>query len=269
MTGPVKRRFPKSAKPAPAVTRASIVNARKPPPVPKTSTTGSPAAPKTSSIVPPAAPTTSSSGLPADFFDSPSAPSSKLPADFFDSSNAPSAKRVRTDEAGNNQRTTSSASAVSEPVARKAQNGVVHPATSTTPFAGGDVASGKVPEGFFDNVDADHRARGLEPPKVDIKEEYKEFQKSIKVDLVAADVQQEEEEEEAADIREELEVIEQRSLMERVEILRKAKEERVAKVKAESVVAFPAAMGVDDDDDSEDEDGDDDDIAYDWRAKEI
>jgi hypothetical protein len=58
-----------------------------------------------------------------------------------------------------------------------------------------------------------------------------------------------------------------RSLMERVEILRKAKEERVAKVKAESVVAFPAAMGVDDDDDSEDED--DDDIAYDWRAKEI
>lgn len=60
-----------------------------------------------------------------------------------------------------------------------------------------------------------------------------------------------------------------RSLMERVEILRKAKEERVAKVKAESVVAFPAAMGVDDDDYSEEDDDDDDDIAIDWRAKEI
>ena len=60
--------------------------------------------------------------------------------------------------------------------------------------------------------------------------------------------------------------------MERVEILRKAKEERVAKVKAETVVAFPAAMGVDDgtDSDSDSEDKDDgDDIVYDWRAKEI
>lgn len=57
--------------------------------------------------------------------------------------------------------------------------------------------------------------------------------------------------------------------MERVEILRKAKEERVAKVKAESVVAFPAAMGIDDDDDSEEDDDDDDDVGIDWRAKEI
>lgn len=51
-------------------------------------------------------------------------------------------------------------------------------------------------------------------------------------------------------------------------MLRKAKEERVSKVKAESVVAFPATMGADDYDESEDEE-DDDDIAYDWRAKEI
>lgn len=41
----------------------------------------------------------------------------------------------------------------------------------------------------------------------------------------------------------------------------------MTKVKAESVVAFPAAMGVDYDDDSES--GEEDDIAYDWRAKEI
>lgn len=262
----VKRRFPKSAERAPAVTRASIVNARKPPPVPKSS---APAAPRAvSAAPPPAVPVPSSTGLPADFFDSTptsaptlSAPasSSVLPDDFFDSAAAaPSAKRVRVD--GNQQTPTSAP----EPVAITAQNGV---AKSTTASAANGSASGMVPEGFFDNVDADHRARGLEPPKVDIKEEYKEFQKSIKVDLVAADVQQEEDEEEAADIREELEGIEQRSLMERVEILRKAKEERVAKVKAESVVAFPAAMGVEDDDDSEDDEDDDDDI--DWRAKKI
>ena len=68
--------------------------------------------------------------------------------------------------AGNDQKTTTSASPVLEPVVRKAQNGVAQP---VTPSAGNDVASGIVPEGFFDNVDADHRARGLEPPKVDIK----------------------------------------------------------------------------------------------------
>lgn len=65
--------------------------------------------------------------------------------------------------------TTTSVSAVQEPVVRKTQSGAVQPAKSTTPVPGNDIASGKVPEGFFDNVDADHRARGLEPPKVDIK----------------------------------------------------------------------------------------------------
>lgn len=75
-------------------------------------------------------------------------------------------------EAGKHQTTTISAPAVQEVlVVRNTQNGVpVQPARSTTAFAGNiEVAAGKVPEGFFDNVDADHRARGLEPPKVDIK----------------------------------------------------------------------------------------------------
>lgn len=62
--------------------------------------------------------------------------------------------------------TTTSVPAVPEPVVRSTQNGVVQPAKSTT---ASEIASGQVPEGFFDNVDADHRARGLEPPKVDIK----------------------------------------------------------------------------------------------------
>jgi len=68
-------------------------------------------------------------------------------------------------EAGKQQALTS-APAIQETVVRNTQNGVVQPAKSSTPS---EIAPGKVPEGFFDNVDADHRARGLEPPKVDIK----------------------------------------------------------------------------------------------------
>lgn len=51
-------------------------------------------------------------------------------------------------------------------------------------------------------------------------------------------------------------------------MLWKVKEERVLKVKVESVVVFFVIMGVDDYDEFEDEE-DDDDIVYDWRVKEI
>lgn len=62
-----------------------------------------------------------------------------------------------------------------------------------------------------------------------------------------------------------------RTFTERVEMLRKVKEERVAKSKAENAAAFPAVMGIAADDDSDDsDDSDDDDATYfDWRAKEI
>jgi zinc finger protein 830 len=41
---------------------------------------------------------------------------------------------------------------------------------SGQPAADGSAAGkGPLPEGFFDNVDADYRARGLEPPKHDIQ----------------------------------------------------------------------------------------------------
>ena len=42
--------------------------------------------------------------------------------------------------------------------------------TSAQVAPDGPVAGkGPLPEGFFDNVDADFRARGLEPPKYDIQ----------------------------------------------------------------------------------------------------
>jgi len=59
-----------------------------------------------------------------------------------------------------------------------------------------------------------------------------------------------------------------RTFTERVEMLRKVKEERVAKSKAENAAAFPAVMGIEADDDSDDSD-DDDATYFDWRAKEI
>ena len=58
-----------------------------------------------------------------------------------------------------------------------------------------------------------------------------------------------------------------RTFTERVEMLRKVKEERVAKSKAENAAAFPAVMGIETDDDSDD--SDDDATYFDWRAKEI
>ena len=54
----------------------------------------------------------------------------------------------------------------------KTQNGSMGPpkaAPKAPPPVEPDNSTSKVPEGFFDNVDADHRARGLEPPKIDIK----------------------------------------------------------------------------------------------------
>ena len=51
-------------------------------------------------------------------------------------------------------------------------------------------------------------------------------------------------------------------------MLRKVKQDRVAKSKAENAAAFPAVMGIETDDDSDDSD-DDDATYFDWRAKEI
>ncbi|TKY46000.1 Zinc finger protein 830 [Spatholobus suberectus] len=53
---------------------------------------------------------------------------------------------------------------------------------------------GILPEGFFDNKEADLRARGIKPVKPDVKDEYKEFEKLIQEDLQEVDDRLEEEE---------------------------------------------------------------------------
>ncbi|KAK8933672.1 hypothetical protein KSP39_PZI015431 [Platanthera zijinensis] len=127
---------------------------------------------------------------------------------------------------------------------------------------------GALPAGFFDNKDADLRARGIEPVKVDINDAYKEFEKEIQVDLQEVDDRLEEEEIDAAEVRGEIEFLEQKTYRERVEMVKKqlieAKEARLAKVQKS-----PEFMGKDSSDDSSNDSDADEDFSIDWRAKRL
>lgn len=135
------------------------------------------------------------------------------------------------------------------------------------------VAHSSLPEGFFDNIDADHRARGLEPPKYDIQDELKEFHKSIRDDVQEVDLRLEEEEFDAAEDREKLEKLEERALLERIEKLRNKQHEKEATEKAEviaKVVTKKAFVDINlnmDDDSGTDVDSEEENILVDWRAK--
>ncbi|GAB2291418.1 hypothetical protein Dimus_025674 [Dionaea muscipula] len=130
---------------------------------------------------------------------------------------------------------------------------------------------GALPEGFFDNKDADLRARGIEPVKPDGKDEYKEFEKLIQEDLQEVDNRMEEEEIDAAELIEEEETIEQKTCSERVEFLKKKRMELIAarssKPNGDSKVdgRKPDQDGSssDDDDDSNES------FTVDWRAQHL
>ncbi|KAI7729243.1 hypothetical protein M8C21_026456 [Ambrosia artemisiifolia] len=124
-----------------------------------------------------------------------------------------------------------------------------------------------LPQGFFDDKDADLRARGITPVKPDIKDEYKEFEKLIQEDLKEVDNRLEEEEYDAAEMIEEAETVEQKSCRERVEMFKRKKMELKAarsakRVKDPKVVEKESSV----DESSSDEDIDD---AVDWRAKHL
>lgn len=128
---------------------------------------------------------------------------------------------------------------------------------------------GALPEGFFDNKDADLRARGIEPVKVDINDAYKEFEKEIHDDLQGVDDRLEEEEIDAAEIREEFESLEQQAYREKVEMVKK----QLMDVKAARIARgqkSPAFKGRESSDESSsDNDDDDENFAVDWRAKHL
>lgn len=128
---------------------------------------------------------------------------------------------------------------------------------------------GSLPEGFFDNKDADLRARGIQPPKIDINDAYKEFEKEIQEDLQEVDDRLEEEEIDAAAEREEYLTLEQEEYRQRVDMLKKQLTESKA---ARTTKANSKPVGMDmlsSSDSSSDEEDDSTDFAVDWRAQHL
>uniref|UniRef100_A0A5B6YX82 C2H2-type domain-containing protein n=1 Tax=Davidia involucrata TaxID=16924 RepID=A0A5B6YX82_DAVIN len=129
--------------------------------------------------------------------------------------------------------------------------------------------TGALPEGFFDDKDADLRARGITPVKLDIKDAYKEFEKLIQGDLKEVDNRLEEEEYDAADVIEESESLEQKTYRENLEMLKKKKMELKA---SRSAVRSrdPEVMNKESSQkESSSDDDSDENFTVDWRAKRL
>ncbi|KDO39613.1 hypothetical protein CISIN_1g019989mg [Citrus sinensis] len=214
-------------------------------------------------------------------------PPSVLPSNFFDNQEV---KRPKTDSvklvdpdstkpSGVSAKTQALKSVVLENEMDELPNGNAVHAEKGQPFkehpekskqnAGSEAKQikGALPEGFFDNKDADLLARGIKPVKPDVKDEYKEYEKLIQEDLKQVDDRLEEEEIDAAEMIEEYESVDQK---EKVEALRKKKKEweassRSAKSRGSSEVARkePPKEELSSDDDSEEI------FAVDWRAQHL
>ncbi|KAL3838717.1 hypothetical protein ACJIZ3_023308 [Penstemon smallii] len=126
---------------------------------------------------------------------------------------------------------------------------------------------GSIPQGFFDDKDADLRARGITLVKPDVKDEYKEFEKLIQEDLREVDDRLEEEEIDAAETIEEAESVEQRTYRERVELLRKKKLELRASKSAVCAKVIEVSRKESSHEDSSSDDEDSENSTVDWRAK--
>nr|XP_043621183.1 protein ABA AND ROS SENSITIVE 1 [Erigeron canadensis] len=188
------------------------------------------------------------SALPSNFFDKPEMkrqPNDTAAAKFTDND-----KKKKGPGSGDNKRVEVSSVTVTNTIGDETQ-----------------AQTRALPEGFFDDKDADLRARGITPVKPDIKDEYKEFEKLIQEDLKEVDNRMEEEEYDAAEMIEEAETVEQKSCRERVEMLKRKKMELKAtrsgkRGKVVQVVENERSL----DESSSDDDSDD---AVDWRAKHL
>lgn len=128
---------------------------------------------------------------------------------------------------------------------------------------------GALPEGFFDNKEADLRARGIKPVKIDVKDEYKEFEKLIQEDLQEVDDRMEEEEIDAAEMIEEAESLEQNAYNQKVEMLRKKKLElEAARPNKRGRKTIADGKESDTSESSSDDDSDET-FAVDWRAQHL
>ncbi|XP_031251651.1 zinc finger protein 830 [Pistacia vera] len=217
-------------------------------------------------------------------------PSSVLPSDFFDNE----AKKPKTDSvkmvdpdssrnSGGSAKTQATARLYSEnkmdglPISNATQTKKVQSARElsekSTKMADSESKQpqGALPEGFFDNKEADLRARGINPVKPDVKDEYKEFEKLIQEDLQEVDNRMEEDEFDAAETIQEYELLEQKAYKEKVEALKKRKMELEAakSAKRSKSSEFAQNKSTDDEASSDDEDEDEKNFAIDWRAQHL
>ncbi|XP_065850057.1 protein ABA AND ROS SENSITIVE 1 isoform X2 [Euphorbia lathyris] len=199
--------------------------------------------------------------------------SSALPPDFFDN---PEAKRKKTGHSVKSKEESLLGNHIDGPPSENPQTKTVGHAKEsirTTDATGSETkqTKGALPEGFFDDKEADLRARGIKLVKPDVKDEYKEFEKLIQEDLQEVDNRMEEEEIDAAETIEEAESLEQRSYREKVEMLKKRKMElaaaRLAKRSRSSGVGDKVSSQ--EESSSEDDDDDNENYAVDWRAQHL
>ncbi|XP_009355134.2 protein ABA AND ROS SENSITIVE 1 [Pyrus x bretschneideri] len=179
--------------------------------------------------------------------------SSGLPPDFFDNHDA---KKQNTGR-------------------EKVQTRNIEPARDLTQTSSQVVSSeakqikGALPEGFFDNKEADLSARGIKPVKLDVKDEYREFEKLIQEDLKEVDNRMEEEEIDAAETIEEAESVEQRAYREKVELLKKKKMELKASSAAKRKRVPDVVKKEPSHDESSSDSDTDENFAVDWRAQHL
>ncbi|BFG20604.1 hypothetical protein CerSpe_068780 [Prunus speciosa] len=188
--------------------------------------------------------------------------SSGLPPDFFDNHEA-------------QKRNTDSITVVETDSYKKIETRKTEPARDLTQTSSQIATSeakqikGALPEGFFDNKEADLSARGIKLVKPDVKDEYKEFEKLIQEDLKEVDNRLEEEEIDAAEMIEEAESVEQRTYREKVELLRKKKMELKAASASKRRRVSETVKKEPSHDESSSHSDSDENFAVDWRAQHL
>ncbi|XP_004288601.1 PREDICTED: zinc finger protein 830 [Fragaria vesca subsp. vesca] len=190
--------------------------------------------------------------------------SSGLPPGFFD--NQPQKQSTGSD----------SYSSVETDSYKRMQNRSIEPSGDFTQAASQSASSqakqtkGALPEGFFDNKEADLSARGIKIVKPDVKDEYKEFEKLIQEDLKEVDNRLEEEEIDAAEMIEEAESVEQKTYREKVKLMRKKRMELKAANAAKRRKASDFVKKEEPSHEESSSDGDsDENFAVDWRAQHL
>ncbi|KAJ8751515.1 hypothetical protein K2173_016745 [Erythroxylum novogranatense] len=218
----------------------------------------------------------SSSVLPPDFFDTRDSKKQRLGSDAVKSSDLDASKTVGTsthattkESSFENKRNEPLNEINNQTTSFKQISDSLSAPEQSTGLESKQV-KGALPEGFFDNKEADLRARGIKTVKPDVKDEYKEFEKLIQEDLREVDDRLEEEEIDAAEMIQEFESLEQSAYREKVELLKRRKIELMA-ARSSKRGADTKLVGKESvvEESSSDDDENNNNFAVDWRAQHL